>query len=284
MTSARRRALIPCAAVPIAVIALIGCGADLADEDGPLGGGSLDQSVSSTQAQAPDPTGEQLSHEQMREALQENTGGTITDTDDWWPHLRDLNRELQMLRVQPADCKPYVIASALPVPTGALGALAEEGETQTVIFTFEDIASAQEYLQSERDGIERCQEHTVIRDLGESQVEAETELTELSVRSGAEDVLAVRRVMETEDNIQSHLAVLLRQGAQLVLAAEPEDEETEEDEALAELEATAAHILSGLVGEEILAPEPEPEDEDDEDDRSDDGDADNGDEADDDDA
>ncbi|WP_120005801.1 hypothetical protein [Nesterenkonia muleiensis] len=134
MKLARRRSSAPLAVLPVAAMVLAGCEADLAGEDGPLGGGSLDQSVSDAQAEAPDPLGEQLSHEQMREALEGHTGGTsgtVTDTDDWWPHLRDLNRELQMLRVQPTDCKPYVTASALPVPAGALGALTEDGETQT---------------------------------------------------------------------------------------------------------------------------------------------------------
>ncbi|WP_120005803.1 hypothetical protein [Nesterenkonia muleiensis] len=114
------------------------------------------------------------------------------------------------------------------------------------------------------------------RDLGEDRFEAETELTELSVRSGAEDGLAVRRVMETEGNIQRHLAVLLRQGAHVVLTAEPEEEGLDEDDAVADLEAAAALILTDLVGEEILAPEPEPEPEpeEDEDAGDDDGDAD----------
>lgn len=259
MKFARRGALASLAVLPITALVLTGCEADLGVEDSPLGGGSLDQSVSDAQAQAPDPVGEQFSHEQMREALQEHIGGTITDTDDWYPHLRDLNRELQMLRVQPTDCKPYVTASALPVPDGALGALAEDGDFQTVIYTFEDSDSAQGYFSTERDGMELCEEHTVIRELGENQVEVVTELAELSISSGAEEALAVRQVMQTEDSAQRQLAVVLRQGPHLVLAAEPADEAADEQEILVELEAAAARILSDLVGEEILAPEPEPE-------------------------
>ena len=254
-----RRTAVPCLA--LALLMLSSCEADPQQEEGPLGGGSLDSSVDEAQASAPEPAGEQLDHEQMRQALEERTGAAhISDTDDWWPHLRDLNRELQRLQVDPTDCKPYVTASALPVPTGALGALAEDGDTQTVIYSFAETAAAEEYLSSERTGVSRCAEHTVIRDLGESTADARTELTELELLSGAEDALAVRRVMTTDDTQQRQLAVLLRHGAVIVLSTQPEDEETAEDAALVTLEAQSAAVLSELVGEEITAPEPEPED------------------------
>ena len=265
MTPARRCALGLLAVLPVAALALTGCEDELAGEVGPLGGGSLDQSVSDTQAQAPEPSGDQFSHEQMREALQEHAGGTVTDTDDWWPHLRDLNRELQKLQVQPTDCKPYVTASALPVPTGALGALAEAEDSQAVIYTFEDPTSAQDHLQTERTGMESCAEHTVVRDLGELQAEAVTELDELNVSTGAEEAVAVRRMMSDDDGTQRHLTLMLRHGAQLVLIDQPEDEDSDQDEAVVELEAAAALILSDLVGEEILAPQPQPEDDEEED-------------------
>ena len=158
------------------------------------------------------------------------------------------------------------------MPTGALGALAESGDSQAVIYTFEDSASAQDYLQTERTGLESCAEHTVVRDLGEPQAEADTELTELSVSSGAEEAVAVQRVMSDEDDTQRHLTLILRHGAQLVLIDQPEDEETDQDAAIVELEASAALILSDLVGEEILAPEPEPEDDEDVEENSDDAD------------
>lgn len=261
MTSLRRGAFRSLIALPVAALVLTSCESDPSGQDGPLGGGSLGQSVSDTELAAPAPTGNQLSHEQMREALEEHASGTITDTDDWFPHLRDLSRELQMLRVRPTDCKPYVTSSALPVPTGALGALAEGDSAHTVIYTFTDSGSAESYLESEREGMELCEKHTVTRDLADTEVEATTELTELEVRSGAEDALAVRQVMETDGTAQSHLAVVLRQGAHLVLAAVPEDEGTEE-ESIIEAEATAARILSDLVGEEITVPEPEPEEDD----------------------
>ncbi|WP_150460654.1 hypothetical protein [Nesterenkonia ebinurensis] len=254
----------PC--LVLTILLLSGCEASPEAQDDPLGGGSLGSSVDEAQASAPEPEGEQLDHQQMRQALEDHTSAaTITDTDDWWPHIRDLNRELQRLQVDPTDCKPYVTASALPVPTGALGALAEDGDAQTVIYSFEDAAAAQEHLSSERTGISRCAEHTVIRDLGEAEAQAETELTELELLSGAEEHLAVRRVMTTGGEEHRHLAVLLRHGALIVLSTAPEDPETEEDDALAALEAEAALVLSQLVGEEIIAPEPEPEEDEDED-------------------
>lgn len=272
MKSVRRCGLSPLAAVPFALLALTGCEADLEDEGGPLGGGSLDQSVSDAQVKAPEPVGEQLSHQQMRGALNEHSdGATITDTDDWWPNLRDLNRELQKLAVDPTDCKPYVTASALPVPLGALGALAESGDSQTVIYTFEDADAAQTYVDSERLGADRCDEHTVTRDLGEEQVQAQTTLTELSLRTGAEDGLAVGREMDASDATQRDLTVLLRHGPHTVLVAESEDPDADQDDAVAELEARAADLLSAVVGEEIRAPEPEPDDDEENEDPSEDG-------------
>jgi ATP-dependent exoDNAse (exonuclease V) beta subunit len=273
------------AALLLALPALAGCEADLEADGSPLGGGSLDSSVAEAQAEAPEPTGQQLTHQEMREVLEETLDPvTLTDTDDWWPNLRDLNRELQRLEVQPTDCKPYVTASALPVPPGALGALAESDDSRTVIYTFTDTDAAQDYMDSERRGVERCQEHTVIRDLGEEEVEAETAVTELRVRTGAEDGLAVGRVMEAQEAAQRDLTVLLRQGPHTVLASVPEDSEAEQEEALAELEARAAEVLSALVGEEILAPEPEPEEESEADEEEDTDDAESPEETDTDDA
>lgn len=245
----------------LSALAVTGCEAELEDDDAPLGGGSLDSSVAEAEVEAPDPRGQQLTHEEMAQALESTVdSAAITDTDDWWPNLRDLNRELQRLAVDPTDCKPYVTASALPAPLGALGALAESDDSQTLIYTFEDADAAQDYVDSERMGLERCQEHTVTRDLGDEEVEAATSLTELSVLTGAEDGFAVGREMEASDTTQRDLTVLLRHGPHTVLTAEPEDPDADQDEAVAELEARAAEVLSEVVGEEILAPEPEPED------------------------
>ncbi|TLP75792.1 hypothetical protein [Nesterenkonia sphaerica] len=260
MKRARRWGPAALAALPLSVLALAGCAAEVEADDSPLGGGPLDGSMAEAQAAAPDPRGQQLSHEEMQQALEDSLGrATITDTDDWWPTLRDLNRELQRLRVEPTDCKTYVTASALPVPPGALGVLAEMDESRTVVYTFTDAESAQEYVESEREGVEGCHEHTVTRDLGTEEVEAETTVTELRLRTGAEEGLAVRTVMEAPETVQRELTVLLRHGAHAVLASEPEDSEADQEEALVELEARAAAVLSAVVEEEILAPEPEPE-------------------------
>ncbi len=235
---------------------------------GPAGGG-----MAGAQARAPEPAGSQHSHDEMRSALETVIeDATITDTDDWWSSLRDINRELQKLQVAPTDCKAFVTASALPVPTGALAAIAENGSRRTAVHSFEDAEAAQLYVQNEADGVERCEEHTIIRELEENQVEAETTIEELEIRSGAEDALAVRRLTESEDGLQRDVAVVLRHSSTVVGTAESVEDPMDKDEAeelAVELEAEAARVLSELVGEEIVAPEPEPDD--DEDDEDDDG-------------
>lgn len=70
---------------------------------------------------APDPTGDQLSHDDMRSAVEARlSGATVTDTDDYWGDLRSIETELKKLDVEPVDCKQYVVESATPVPDGAL--------------------------------------------------------------------------------------------------------------------------------------------------------------------
>lgn len=234
------------------------------NENDPLGGGSLEDSVSAAEATAPDPEGNQMAHEEMREILEEQLPeATVTDTDDWWANLRDINRELQKLEVDPIDCKPFVTASALPVPSGALAALADTGDRQAAIYSFEDWEAAQMHFQQEAQGLDRCSEHTVLRDVGEGESTAETELNEVEVLSGAADAVAVHRSVTADGDTQHDLAVVLRESAVVVGVVQPlEDPLGEEsaEELATELEAEAALILSEAVGEEIIAPEPEPED------------------------
>src|SRR5699024_4476231 len=65
-------------------LVLAACGTPLQEEADAPEGGSADGSMDQVQASAPDPAGDQHSHEQMREALEENIAGAeITDTDDW---------------------------------------------------------------------------------------------------------------------------------------------------------------------------------------------------------
>lgn len=247
---------------------LSACGTPLEEEsepadDGSGGGGGMDE----VQAMAPEPAGDQHSHDQLRSALDETIDGAdITDTDDWWASLRDLNRELQKLRVDPAECKSFVTASALPIPSGALAAIAEHDQRQTAVYSFEDAEEAQTSVDQEFEGAELCAEHTVTRELeDDEELEAETALEKVEVRSGAEDALAVSHVLDAEGETQRGLTVLLRYGSTVVTAAQTLDEpleESAEEELAIELEAEGAVVLSTLTGEEIIAPEPEPEDED----------------------
>ncbi|GAA4829192.1 hypothetical protein GCM10023354_04600 [Garicola koreensis] len=257
-------------------LVLSACGTTVEEDDpGSSGGGSVEGSMDQVQVTAPQPAGDQHSHDRMREALEDSIDGAeITDTDDWWGSLRDLNRELQKLRVEPAQCKSFVTSSALPVPSGALTAIAQHEQRQTAVYSFEDPDEAQTYANQEAEGAQKCDGHTVTRELDDEQIETETALDEVEVRSGAEDALAVSHAMEAADETQRGLTVLLRYGSTVVVNAatldEPLDEEPREELAV-DLEAQAAAVLSTLTGEEVTAPEPEPED--------DEGDAENGDDG-----
>jgi len=77
-------------------------------------------------AQVPEPSGNQLSHEEMREQLQARyPEATLSDTSDYWAGLQDIETELQRLVVDPPECKQFVVRSATPVPAGALVAFAD---------------------------------------------------------------------------------------------------------------------------------------------------------------
>lgn len=261
---------------------LSACGTAAQEEpEQDTGGGAADGGMDQVQAMAPDPTGDQHSHDQMREALEESIDGAeITDTDEWWESLRDLNRELQKLRVDPAECKSFVTASALPVPSGALTAIAQHDQRQTAIYSFEDADEAQAHAEQEADGAQKCDGHTVTRELDDDeQIETETALDEVEVLSGAEDALAVSHAMEAEGETQRGLTVLLRYGSTVVINAATLDEPLEDEprqELVVDLEAQAASVLSALTGEEITAPEPEPEDDEEGEDNGEDSDSDAG--------
>lgn len=117
------------------LLALTACEADVPDQQGGGDVGDYD-AESFDELAAPDPSGNQLSHEDMRGVLEDHFDGAgLTDTDDYYPNLRDIETELQKLAVDPADCKQYVVQSASPVPEGALvvhadssGGQGEEGE------------------------------------------------------------------------------------------------------------------------------------------------------------
>lgn len=254
----------PAALLLAGVVALTGCEEPLQEESEEQGDGGPPQGVSDMEASAPNPTGDQHSHEDMREALE----GTIddaelSDSDDLYPSIRDINRELQKLVVEPTTCKSFVTTSAMPVPSGALAAFADHAPRQTSVHSFEDSEAAGAYIENDIEGLDSCDSHTVVRDLGEDEVEAETELSEVDVESGAENAVAVHRSVDDADGTEHDLAVVLRHGAVVVSGTETLDDSPSEDDAeelAVDLEAEAASVLSDLVGEEITAPEPEEND------------------------
>lgn len=242
-----------------ASVLISGCGLRLEEVDQP--GDQPAGGMEAAQVLAPQPAGNQHSHEAMRAALEETLeGADLTDTDDWWESLRDLNRELQKLRVSPTDCKPFVTASAAPVPAGALTAVADHPPRQTAIYSFEGDEEAQSYLNQELEGAEECEEHTVTRTLEDGDITADTTLEDVTIRSGAEDALAVSSVMESQEQTQWGLAVMLRHGSTVVGASHALEAAAGQDEAeeiVVDLEAEAAAVLSAVTGEEIVLPEPE---------------------------
>ncbi|MGJ9424846.1 hypothetical protein ACHABX_03260 [Nesterenkonia halotolerans] len=109
----------------LAMVLLTGCETATV-EDSTEPAGDAGTSAGDSQAQAPEPTGNQLSHEDMRAQLEARyPEATLTDTDDYWSGLRDIETELQKLVVDPPECKQYVVRSAVPVPAGALVAFAD---------------------------------------------------------------------------------------------------------------------------------------------------------------
>lgn len=255
------------ATAAVAAVVLTACEAELEEDPQNSGSGQGPGGMSQMQAVAPEPTGSQYNHEAMREAVEAHVDtASITDTDDWWGSLRDINRELQKLRVRPTDCKSLVTASALPVPAGALAVIADRDSGSIFVHSFKDAAAAGAAMNSEIDGADSCAEHTVIRDLGEEEFEARTTLTDIRIRSGADEHLAVRREVEADGETQRDLAVVLRHDTVISGAVQPLEEEIDRSEAedlVVELEAQAAAVLSELLDEEITPPDPEPEDEDD---------------------
>lgn len=300
----RRPPVLSVALAVSGVLMLAGCGEDPAiteqdPDSGPIGDPGGEQQLS-----APDPQGEQLSHEEMRDALEEHVSGAgITDTDDLLPGLRDLETELQRLVVDPQECKQYVVESASPLPDGALMAHAVQGgsageedpedegdsddsddadpadsaaETlEATVYSFADWESAEALLSGERDGADLCDSYTASRGSGEEDedsLDTEVSLEEIPLSSAADGALGLAQEI-TADGSASHLvAVMLRQGSQVVLVAEGVDEEPDEDEAedLGEqLQEQAAAVLSDLTGDD-LALEDEDDDDGDEDDEDDD--------------
>lgn len=252
------------AGAAVATVLLTACEADQPEDSQDPEARQAGGGMSQVEAVAPDPQGSQYSHDEMRAAVESAVSPrTVSDTDDWWGSLRDINRELQKLRVEPSRCKSVVTASALPVPTGALTVSAAVESGSVFLHSFEDASAALSMIEAERQGARECDDHTVIRASGDDEFQAHTELGRLQVRSGAQDALAVRRVVDSDSETQRDVLVLIREGSVVAGASREIAEDLGEDERrdlVVELEAEAAAALSELLGEDITAPEPEPED------------------------
>ncbi|OSM43513.1 hypothetical protein [Nesterenkonia sp. PF2B19] len=280
----RRRRVVPVLAVGVA-LALTGCADDVAVRDSGGGGGAIGDPGGAQQLSAPEPEGSQLSHEEMREALEsEFTGASITDTDDVLPGLRDLETELQRLRVNPQECKQYVVESASPLPDGALMAHAiqqadggsgdsdgdtdgdsdsdgADGAREATVYSFTDWRSADAYLAGEEDGLQLCESYTVTRDVGgDESPSTEVGLELLSVGTAADAGLGLTQEMTVGDESTHLVAVALRQGSQIVLVAEAPNEEPEDDDVedlVEDLQEQAAAVLSELTGDDLSLEEDE---------------------------
>lgn len=104
-----------------AVLLLTSCSEGGSDEEAGQPTQEAPSNPADEGSSAPEPTGDQLSHDDMRSAVEAHlSGATLTDTDDYWGDLRSIETELQKLDVEPVDCKQYVVESATPVPDGAL--------------------------------------------------------------------------------------------------------------------------------------------------------------------
>ena len=254
----------------VGVLLLSACGDDpaLVDQDQDTGTGTGGDRSDPQQLQAPDPQGNQLSHDEMRSVLEEHLpGAELTDTDDVVPDLRDLETELQRLVVDPQRCKQYVVESAKPVPEGALLAHAvdtteitdgdeedpddeseqdseedsgedsgedldgDEETLEATVYSFEDWEVAVAHFAGEESGVETCDTYSVSRPTGEGEdaVETESSIQTVSVTTVADGALGLTRELTSEDASSWSTAVMLRQGSQIVVMAESSQEEPDED-------------------------------------------------------
>lgn len=295
------------------MLALAGCGPDPAAVEQDSEGGSIPDPGGVEQLTAPDPTGDQRSHEAMREALSaEFPAATLTDTNDVLPNLRDLETELQRLSVDPQNCKAYVVSSAQPVPDGALIAAAtvpSESESdsesgsesdsgsgsdspgagmtnarrEATVLSFREAEAAEARIAGEQEGLENCPSYTASRsqDAGEgsgegddSSVSTTTEVDEESVRTAADQGIAAVREVSGGGETRRTVSVLLRQGAQIVAVSAAVEDDLSSDEIEETVETVQQEAADVLA--ELTGEDlslPEPEDEDSEDEDSEDEDS-----------
>lgn len=324
------------------LLTLTACEADL-PQQGDAGGAGGFEGEGFDELTAPDPRGSQLSHDDMREVLEEHySAAGVTDTDDYYASLRDIETELQKLAVDPTDCKQYVVQSASPVPEGALIAHAdtsdsggdseespeeeespEDGDTgddtdpeasasaggfsrttvmlpfgeqsdgddeagnggggdtdaddddendgeddsdedepvevdlpsdrQATVYTFQDWRAADAYFSSEENGLDSCGSYTVTRggigEEDEPEAETSTSVETVEIASEADSSLGIYRETETEGSTEQSVAVMLRDGSNIVVLTAPAGGDLDEEEseaAVEELEAEASAVLNDL--------------------------------------
>ena len=126
-------------------------------------------------------------------------------------------------------------------------------ERQATVYTFQDWGAADAYFSSEANGLDTCSSYTVTRGgIGEDdepEAESSTSVEAVEVSSEADDALGIHREIEAEDSTEQSVAVMLREGSNVVVVTAPAGGELDEEEAevaAEELEAEARALLSDL--------------------------------------
>lgn len=279
----------------IGAVLLSGCADAPEDVDGePDGDVAIGDPGEGIERSAPEPTGDQLSQQEMSEVLQEELDNPqIRTTDDLLESLRDVETELRRLEVDPMECQAQVLASGTPVPDGALVVSGTEGHAEedsedgseeeeagdgedagaaelpersltATLYSYQQAPGAEGYMQTELSGLENCEEYTVTRTIDEEELETEVVSELVEVETGADEALARTLSAEEPHGERHSLAVMVRTEAQIITLVEPLEAALGEDEAedrAQQLQDRAAEILGSLVDEDLETSEEDEEDE-----------------------
>lgn len=279
----------------IGAVLLSGCADAPEDVDGePDGDVAIGDPGEGIERSAPEPTGDQLSQQEMSEVLQEELDNPqIRTTDDLLESLRDVETELRRLEVDPMECQAQVLASGTPVPDGALVVSGTEGHAEedsedgseeeeagdgedagaaelpersltATLYSYQQAPGAEGYMQTELSGLENCEEYTVTRTIDEEELETEVVSELVEVETGADEALARTLSAEDPHGERHSLAVMVRTEAQIITLVEPLEAALGEDEAedrAQQLQDRAAEILGSLVDEDLETSEEDEEDE-----------------------
>lgn len=279
----------------IGAVILSGCADAPEDVDGePDGDVAIGDPGEGIERSAPEPTGDQLSQQEMSEVLHEELDNPqIRTTDDLLESLRDVETELRRLEVDPMECQAQVLASGTPVPDGALVVSGTEGHAEedsedgseeeeagdgedagaaelpersltATLYSYQQAPGAEGYMQTELSGLENCEEYTVTRTIDEEELETEVVSELVEVETGADEALARTLSAEEPHGERHSLAVMVRTEAQIITLVEPLEAALGEDEAedrAQQLQDRAAEILGSLVDEDLETSEEDEEDE-----------------------